>query len=351
MYACRSARSLLLSVALVAFGCEGADVPRNPPQARPPRAQSQAAREAERRAEAQDEVAQGPEERRLRASVPAGSRENLHLGRLCDGGEADACAELGFAYRQGKGAQRDEGHGRALYLASCERGSARGCAYAAAVLTREKDYKSAHAAAQKGCKAGLPVACHNLAYLLQHGLGAPEDDTLALELYEGACARDVVESCTNAGELVLHPSFGKAPQREREAKVHPLFERACEGGDALGCEHLARLVSVGKATKRDPARARTLYAGACERGLLTSCRELGRLAYSGEGATRDWGSALLIWDKACRDGEAKSCEHAGTLVQRGGNGVKRDIPRARELFERACKAGQASACTLRKWLP
>lgn len=70
-----------------------------------------------------------------------------------------------------------------------------------------------------------------------------------------------------------------------------LLERACDGGDALGCATLGALYSQGQGVTQDDARAASLYSRACDGGDAMGCRNLGGLYTLGNGVAQDYARA------------------------------------------------------------
>ena len=80
------------------------------------------------------------------------------------------------------------------------------------------------------------------------------------------------------GKAVLLPSYEEvARDKQRYALAAKLFETACKG-DPTGCSNLATLTAAGKGVAKDPARALSLYQRACEAGDAAGCEQADKLA-------------------------------------------------------------------------
>jgi TPR repeat protein len=116
------------------------------------------------------------------------------------------------------------------------------------------------------------------------------------------------------------------------------FERACEGGDQLGCVELGALYKYGEGVEQNLERARSLYEVACAAKLARGC--LGRLwAIRG-----DFAKAVSLFRKACDSDTALGCSLWATTYELGA-GVEADINQALRLHQRACDTHDAHGCT------
>lgn len=100
---------------------------------------------------------------------------------------------------------------------------------------------------ERPCAAGDLFACTNLAVLLKHGRGAPQDLPRALTLFVTACEGGVDFACGNVGEMTYRGK-GVAARQDQGAS---LLKGACRRGDAWSCE-VAALLGV-RNPKKSPA--------------------------------------------------------------------------------------------------
>ncbi len=94
----------------------------------------------------------------------------------------------------------------------------------------------------RACTGNYAPGCNNLAWLYLRGAGVPRDQPHAMLLFMAAfdssklaCLKGDPSSCLLAGEL-LYDDHVEAKDGETAVAF---FRRACEGGDAQGCQ-LAR---------------------------------------------------------------------------------------------------------------
>nr|MDQ3032567.1 sel1 repeat family protein [Myxococcota bacterium] len=76
--------------------------------------------------------------------------------------------------------------------------------------------------------------------------------------------------CGNLGYMLAH-GRGVAADVARAAE---LYQRACDGGDAMGCSNLGLAYAQGTGVPLDLARAMDLLRRACEAGRATACQNL-----------------------------------------------------------------------------
>jgi tetratricopeptide (TPR) repeat protein len=131
--------------------------------------------------------------------------------------------------------------------------------------------------------------------------------------------------------------------QHRYAEALPLFRKACDGENLIGCYNLGVLYANGQGVDQDFARARSLYQKACDGGVMSSCTGLGYLACSGQGAPANFAQARALFQRACNGGDMLGCHNLAALYQ-NGQGVARDNAHARSLYQKACDGGVEQAC-------
>lgn len=131
------------------------------------------------------------------------------------------------------------------------------------------------------------------------------------------------------------------------APALPLFETACEGGDARGCYQLGAIfhnASAGEA--QDMSKALPLYLKACDAGHAQACQVLGyiyTLNASWTTVTRDDAQAAILFDRACSGGNIEGCQKLG-LAYELGQGVPKGGEKMMKAYGAACQGGSAVAC-------
>jgi TPR repeat protein len=156
------------------------------------------------------------------------------LARLCRGGDASACHNLGSAQQHGIGGTPDLSAAMAAYDAGCRLGMAQSCnSVAALAMQRGGDVEKARAAKafQASCDAKDPAGCANLALMKLRGDGVAKD-------LEGAA--------------LLH-------------------RRACDAGLAMACARLADAHRDGIGVPEDAVQAAALSEQACKLGFQAAC--------------------------------------------------------------------------------
>ena len=87
----------------------------------------------------------------------------------------------------------------------------------------------------------------------------------------------------------------------------PLYQKACDGGDALGCALLGIKYDSEEATftgLRFSRRGIGLYQKACDGNNAAGCRNLAEAyRYGGGGLPKDPGRAIALYQKACDNGD------------------------------------------------
>ncbi len=187
--------------------------------------------------------------------------------------------------------------------ADCEGGDASACYELGKKLVEappgERDLPKARALQDKACKAGNDKACTALGELKSRGLGGPVEPKAAMELFTAACERGELGACARQARL-LH-----VDRKFKEAK--PLFEKACAGGEPLGCNGVATYLRDGVGGKVSPKKARELFDQVCEEGLPESCANLGIMLVKGQGGPKDLARGKELLAKACEDDISAAC--------------------------------------------
>lgn len=179
---------------------------------------------------------------------------------------------------------------------------------------------------------------------------------------EAACAGGRGDVCTLVGRAT--------ESKPKQAQTY--FARACELGDAEGCERLAFLGADHPGLKIDAAAQHVLHANACDLGYTTACVNVAAAIRAGtsgvpadpaeadrilEAACETTARACLLrakaapdpasaypWvERSCAGGDSVGCEILGQM-RRDGDGTSQDAAGAVEAFRKACDAGSADAC-------
>ena len=132
------------------------------------------------------------------------------------------------------------------------------------------------------------------------------------------------------------------------SEVRAIFAKACDAGDAMGCNNLANMYTEG--ADRDPARARALYERACDRGSGMGCSAMGKALLSGDGVPRDATQAARFFSRSatllqteCDLGNARACGQVGWLAERG-LGIEKDVAKALRDYQVGCDGSDGPSC-------
>jgi uncharacterized protein len=160
------------------------------------------------------------------------------------------------------------------------------------------------------------------------------------------CGKGNAESCGELGlSLMRTGSGGSIPDVPQNREAFEPLKKGCDGDSARACGALGSFHLAGVGTKRDLAAAAKSYEKACAGGDAIGCRELGRFYSDGDaaGVTKDDAKAAALYRQACEGGDRVGCSfHGHMLVQ--GTGVEKDPRRGLDYLQRACQGGFAPAC-------
>lgn len=158
---------------------------------------------------------------------------------------------------------------------------------------------------------------------------------------EKQCRLGDTSSCVNFGQALVDGAGGVAAD---PARARPVFQQACDAGDAVGCNDLGYLYASAKGVARDDAKAVELYRKSCDLGAVWGCNSYAILVDQGRGVSApDPVLAGSLYRRVCDGGEPGGCFNLG-LLYREGRGVAKDPAQAARLYNRACVAGNAFGC-------
>jgi hypothetical protein len=169
---------------------------------------------------------------------------------------------------------------------------------------------------------------------------------LAIFAVVGALARNTSTACDSGAECTqLGERFaaGSGGVTKDEALGARLFQRACELGDASGCNKLGLAFESAEGVPQDYERAMDLFSRACSGGFAEACSNQGALYEHGRGVPENLGDAQRLYTQACRHGSGLGCSNLGVLYALG-RGVPVDREEAAQLFREACSLGSSVGC-------
>ena len=107
---------------------------------------------------------------------------------------AAACTEQAIALLDGAGVTKDRARATVIATRACDASAAQ-CYFLAELKQTANKLPEARALADKACGAGSAVACHNLAVMLERGLGGAKDAARAKAAYATACSLGISNDC------------------------------------------------------------------------------------------------------------------------------------------------------------
>jgi ankyrin repeat protein len=123
----------------------------------------------------------------------------------CAAGDDLDCQELGKAYEEGDGVEKDLGKALAYFTRSCEAKSAWSCSmvgsFHASGRGVAEDLAEASRWFERACDGGHGWSCNRLGEMVRDGEGVAKDPKRALSLFEMACQAQDAKGCENGRAL------------------------------------------------------------------------------------------------------------------------------------------------------
>lgn len=104
------------------------------------------------------------------------------------------------------------------------------------------------------------------------------------ERLDASCADGNLADCVALGDLYLDGHDGLSKDGSRAVA---LYQKACDAGEALGCNNLGKIYAQGRGVAQDESRAVALYEGACDAGAAPGCNNLREMYEQGRGVAKD----------------------------------------------------------------
>jgi hypothetical protein len=196
------------------------------------------------------------------------------LIKVCEGGEAEVCAELAAVYSQGDGVEASRLETRRWFERACEFGSDEGCESFGHMVMKgdggRPDPKAALVPLEKGCGLGNDEACVSVGAIYAEGMGGVRADRAkALGIFEGLCDRGHRTGCQNLAAMVGN-DWGLPTGRAR----YETLARLCEKRVGVACHRLGTATASGAGVPRDAEKAKALFTKGCDLGFADSCKRL-----------------------------------------------------------------------------
>ncbi len=261
----------------------------------------------------------------------------------CSSGDIQACYQLGKAYAEGKGVERDEEIAKMYLDIACKYGVAEAC---------EQPSHNGKEDAER-VEAVTPVL-------------TPPD----IERIKRQCQSGDMEECYKAGLLYQErgeSSKGKEKKMALLKLANSFFDLSCEGDVYRGCAETAFYYAASSSKKPDYLKAREYARKACEHNVGSGCYLLSFLFREGKGVLRDSSisthykqKAVEFYKSTCRLNNNKysygygnyqdiafACGELGTFYAEGIDDVlKIDENKAEAYYQKACRLASADACYL-----
>lgn len=128
--------------------------------------------------------------------------QKLEIG--CRLGSGLSCTNAGNMHLNGFGPLKDLHKAHLFSWRGCEAGHARGCSQITQIFFQkiktenyidENDLYQARISAQRGCDGDDGYGCVLSGYFHDNGMGTPQDEKKAIELYKKACALKEDQGC------------------------------------------------------------------------------------------------------------------------------------------------------------
>ncbi|CAN5799486.1 hypothetical protein BH11MYX3_BH11MYX3_29930 [soil metagenome] len=277
-----------------------------------------------------------------------GERAVTLFEQQCAAGTAASC--LGHGKQLIK--RGDTAGGTAKVEHACELGSGDACLYLA---VRAKPAK-AMPLLEQACKQTNAHACELVAVKIEKS-----EPARAAELHRTACAGDDAIGCVRSGEHSRAAGDKAGAFTDFADACDLLLGSHATGNDVAICDAAGTLAT-------DDVRARDLFQRACDAGVALGCEHLGEAIARGRGGVRDWGAGLAMVADGCKRARDRTCKPLVELrkappawecaTEEACNRhcdeelwpacrrlAEISDPNNQHLYELACTGGDPSACT------
>lgn len=180
-----------------------------------------------------------------------------------------------------------------------------------------------------------PADCFSKGYKAEQA----KDWLTAVPFYRRACDGGNAGGCNNLGYAT---EKGYGTTKDLAAALR-LYQHSCQKGDAVACKNVGVFYENGRGIPKDYARALLNYRRACDKNHMAGCNNLGYMLEKGKGVPADEAGAVRLYVQACEGNHAKGCKNAGVMYK-NGRGVPADLQRALDFYRRACDGGSMGGC-------
>jgi uncharacterized protein len=269
------------------------------------------------------------------------SAATAYYERACNMSNADGCDSAGDAYELGEGVPRDLKHAKALFESGCKLDDANSCLNVAFTLIKlDASNPEVFSAYSRACDAGSMQACHNVAANYANGERTGRDLGRAKLMFTHACDQGFQDSCEAKQSMERDQSY------QRTAAQMSKLEKSCQvnKADKQGCNDLGYMYWNGINVAGDEKKAANWYEIGCQKSDGDSCYQLAMIVDDDTQNTAKMKRALQLYERACSLNSGGACYNFGIFLERGTTGPI-DLPRAFQSFVKACSIGDKKVCS------
>jgi len=182
----------------------------------------------------------------------------------------------------------------------------------------ERNYSTARLWYEKAVENGSVLASSNLAIIYDNGFGVDKDIDKAFR-YRLKAAELGNTDCMNI--IARAYRYGTEPVEKDLNEAFKWYKRSAEKGNVNAAESLAIFYDYGFGCEKDYAKAVKWYRIAADKGLRVAQNNLGSKYQNGQGVERDYHQAFYWYKKAAEQGEEFAECNVG-ICYLEGKGVK-----------------------------
>lgn len=208
--------------------------------------------------------------------------------------------------------------------------------------------------ADRACSSGSGQACLVAGMAARHAAWQPMDIDMAADALAKSCQAGLGIGCLGEAEIAAARQDNRRNLKlaaDRWSRANTLFSAACERNMAIGCHHLADLLTTN-AAMIDRPRAVTLFARACfDLSYGPSCAAGAALTELSVSPVHDPAMALRFaaavdptLEAECKQERPGACAMLAQWLD--GRPQPRDGERIMALANSACSAGAGAGCSL-----
>jgi TPR repeat protein len=275
-------------------------------------------------------------------SRSSGVTDITELRKRANSGDAAAQDQLGRAYREGQGIQKDYGEAAEWFRKAAEHGNSHSQAALGALFANGLGMKQDDAEASrwfvKAAEQGEPAGQYCLGVQYEHGRGVSQDIAEAVRWY-----RKAAEQNYPGAEVALGNAYkaGKGVPHDDSEAVR-WYRKAADQGDAGAQYNMAGVYWEGRGVAQDYTEAAWWYRKAADQGNAHAQVNLAIMYADGRGVAQDYSEAVQWYRKAADQGDARAQYNLGVYYG-DGRGVAQDYTEAARLYRKAADQGNPNA--------